>query len=65
MQSKRLDEFSTLEAHLEEKAERLRQRAKRLPPGEERERILREADEVEKTCSMVDWINSPGLKPPS
>jgi hypothetical protein len=56
---------SAIETRLDEKAMRLRERAQRLPPGDERASVLREVHEIEKTRSMVDWINSPGLQPPS
>jgi hypothetical protein len=66
MQSRRrFRQAGTLEARLGEEAERLREHAKVLPPGEERASILRKVREIEMTCGMVDWINSPGLQPPS
>jgi hypothetical protein len=62
---RRFKQDSPLEARLEKEAERLRDRANELPPGVERERLLQRVREIERTCEMVEWINSPGLKPPS
>jgi hypothetical protein len=46
-------------------AERLLARAEKLPPGRELESVLRKIREIEMTCGMIEWINSPGLRPPS
>jgi hypothetical protein len=56
---------STLAARLQEETQRLRKQAKRLPAGNQRSSVLRKVREIEMTCRMVDWINSPGLQPPS
>lgn len=53
------------EPRLEDEAERLRAEAMKLPAGDERESLLQKADEIERTSRMVDWINSPGLRPPT
>jgi hypothetical protein len=53
------------EPRLEDEAERLRAQAMKLPAGDERERLLERADEIERTSRMVHWINSPGLRPPT
>jgi hypothetical protein len=54
-----------LELRLGEEAKRLRQKASRLPAGPEREELMQKAREAETTADMVNWINSPGLQPPS
>jgi len=54
-----------LETPLEEEASRRRARAVGMPPGHEREIVLRMLREIEMTCGLTNWINSPGLQPPS
>lgn len=38
--------------------------AKKLPPGKERETLLRSARESEAAAAINNWICSPGLRPP-
>lgn len=64
MQRRRFKQTTSLEQRLAEEAKRLRERAKTLPPGPDRERLLRRAREDEMVVQMTDWITSPGLQPP-
>ncbi|MCP3465655.1 hypothetical protein [Bradyrhizobium sp. CCGUVB23] len=41
-----------------------REKAKQLPPGKEREGLLRKAHEADIVARIDEWLNSPGLKPP-
>ena len=59
---RRLRQTVTLEI-LERAASRLQ--AVKMPPGYGREIVLRKLREVEMACGLTDWINSPGLQPPS
>jgi hypothetical protein len=61
---RRIKHALTLEERLAEEAKRLREEAKKLPPGPTRERPLRKAREDEVVAHMADWITSPGLQPP-
>ena len=47
-----------------EEAKQLREEAKCLPPGAERDRVLRKARQDETALHMTEWLNSPGLQPP-
>jgi hypothetical protein len=49
---------------LAEEAHRIREEAKKLRPGKERQEMLRKAREAEIAASITQWISSPGLKPP-
>jgi hypothetical protein len=64
MQRRRFKQSESLEARLAEEAERLRERAKHLPPGSEREILLRKARQAEIGSHMSEWLRSPGLRPP-
>jgi hypothetical protein len=54
----------TLEERLAKEAQRLREEAKKLPPGPEQADLLRKAREDEMVAQMAGWITSPGLQPP-
>ena len=64
MQRRRLKQTTSLEERLTEQVQRLREEAKSLPPGIERERIIRKARQAETGARITEWLNSPGLQPP-
>ena len=47
-----------------EEAKRLREKAKLLPHGAEREELIRKARQAETGSHMTEWLTSPGLQPP-
>lgn len=61
---RRFKQTQSLEERLAKEAERLREEAKDLPHGAEREDLLRKARQAETGSHMSDWLRSPGLKPP-
>jgi hypothetical protein len=63
-QRRRIIQSSALEIRLTEEAERLREKAKELPPGADREALLRKARQAETGSHMSEWLASPGLQPP-
>ncbi|MDI2076798.1 MULTISPECIES: hypothetical protein [Bradyrhizobium] len=64
MQRRRFKQTTSLEERLAEQAQRLRQEAKTLPPGIERERAIRKARQAETGSHISEWLNSPGLQAP-
>jgi hypothetical protein len=46
-----------------EQSEQARNEAAKLPPGKERERLLRRARQLETASHINDWLSTPGLKP--
>jgi hypothetical protein len=54
----------TLEERLAQEAKRLREEAKKLPPGPEQADLLQKARQDEMVAQMAGWITSPGLRPP-
>ena len=50
---------------LTEEANRLRKQARGTPLGVERERLLRRARRVDMASQINEWLDSPGLKPPT
>ena len=55
---------TTLEELLVNEAQRLRKEAQGIPPGYNRERLVRKARQAKTASHMMDWITSPGLQPP-
>ncbi|TFV51366.1 hypothetical protein [Bradyrhizobium niftali] len=61
---RRFKQTVVLEERLGQEAQRLRDEAKRLPHGPEREILLRKARQAETGSHISDWLRSPGLQPP-
>ena len=49
---------------LAQEARRVKEQAKTLPEGKERELLSRKARQLETASRINDWILSPGLQPP-
>ncbi|MGK7059223.1 hypothetical protein [Bradyrhizobium sp. RT7b] len=64
MQRRRFKQTVSLEGRLADEAKRLREKARSLPPGIERERAIRKARQVETGSQMSEWLRSPGLQAP-
>jgi hypothetical protein len=64
MQRRRFSQKQILEERLAEEAERLRKEARGIPPGIERERLMRRARQAETGSQISEWLRSPGLQPP-
>lgn len=54
----------TLEDRLAAEAIELREKAKVMPPGLERDLLLRKARQAETGAHMSEWLRSSGLRPP-
>jgi hypothetical protein len=61
---RRVKQIYPLEDRLSDEAKELRQRARRLPPGPERDKLLRRARHDEAAAHMTMWLLSPGSRPP-
>jgi hypothetical protein len=44
-------------------AQDVRGEAEKLPPGIERDNMLRKASQADTAAHLDDWANSPGLQP--
>ncbi|KJC35285.1 MULTISPECIES: hypothetical protein [unclassified Bradyrhizobium] len=64
MERRRFKQIHSLEERLAQEAARLRERARKLPPGSEREALLRKARQAETGSHMSEWLRSPGLQAP-
>ena len=63
-QRRRFKQTQSLEDRLAREAERLKDQARKLPHGSEREILLRKARQAETGSHMTEWLTSPGLRPP-
>ncbi|WLA51686.1 hypothetical protein QIH83_27055 [Bradyrhizobium elkanii] len=61
---RRVKQVFPLEERLSREAQELRRRAKKLPPGREREILLRKAREEEITAHLTEWLMSAGPRVP-
>jgi len=61
---RRIKHQKTFEERLAEEAVRFRDAAMDLPPGMQRELLLRRARQAETASRMSDWLRSPGLQRP-
>ena len=61
---RRVKQIFPLEERLTQEARELRKRAKALPPGRERELLLKRARRDETTAHLTEWLLSPGSRAP-
>jgi hypothetical protein len=61
---RRLKQLLSMPERLVQEAERLRTEAKKLPPGHDREMLLRKARQTETASHISEWLSSPGLRAP-
>jgi len=54
----------TLQDRIVAWAKQVRAQAAELPPGPEREELLKKVRQAETAMHLDDWANSPGLQPP-
>jgi len=60
----RFKQDKTVGERLIKEARLAREKAEHLPPGEEREGLLKKARQAEAAAHIDDWASSPGLQPP-
>ena len=54
----------SFEARLAEQARKLGKQAKALPPGKERDGLMRRARQADIAANIKEWLTSPGLASP-
>ncbi len=59
-----LQPVDSLRERLASFAKDARKKAALLPPGPEREQMLRKARQADTAAHLDDWANSSGLRPP-
>nr|WP_072821209.1 hypothetical protein [Bradyrhizobium erythrophlei] len=61
---RRFKQSESLKDRLISFADEIRTKAFALPPGVDRNELLRKARQAETASHLDDWVNSPGLQPP-
>jgi hypothetical protein len=64
MQRRRFKNMLSFPDRLNQEAQRLREEAKKIPHGMERDALLKKARQAETAAHMDEWLSSPGLRPP-
>jgi hypothetical protein len=64
MERRRINEQTPFEERLASHALRLRDEAKNLSPGSERDDLIRKARQAETASHLTEWLTSPGLASP-
>ena len=54
----------TLQERIVAWAKEVREQAAMLPPGPDRDMLLKKVRQAEMALHLEDWANSPGLQPP-
>jgi len=62
---RRFKQTVSLEQRLINEASRLRQEAKLMRPCARRDSLIRKARQLDTASHMSEWLNSPGLRPPT
>jgi hypothetical protein len=62
---RRFKQTMPLQERLRAQAEADRKRAEALPPCREREELLLRARRAETASHITEWLDSPGLQPPT
>ena len=61
---RRFRQTLSLEERLIAEAKSLREKARTLPTGIEKERLLQKARQADTAAHVSEWLSSPGLMPP-
>lgn len=62
---RRFKQQLTLQDRLAAWSKDIMEQADRLPPGPEREALIKKARQAEVATRLDDWAQSPGLQPPN
>jgi hypothetical protein len=60
-----LKQTTSLAVRLIENVEQLRAHLAELPPGPERDKLVKRIRQSETAAHIEDWLRSPGLQPPA
>jgi len=64
MARRRIKHKASFHERLAQEAQRLEEQIKKLPPGDDRELIVRRLRQVDIALNMNGWLTSPGLRSP-
>ena len=61
---RRFKQTTSFKDRLADWAKIVRKQAEKLPPGHERDALLKKASQADVAAHLDDWANSPALQPP-
>ncbi|RTE89280.1 MULTISPECIES: hypothetical protein [Bradyrhizobium] len=64
LKRRRFKQQLTLQDRLSAWVKQIKEDAASLPPGPERDALLKKARQAELANHLHDWVKSPGLQPP-
>ncbi len=62
---RRFKQTQSLQVRLLTWTEEVREQAAKLPPGPERDALIKKLRQADVAARLDDWANSPGLQPPT
>ena len=62
---RRFKQESSLQDRIAEWADGVREQIATMPPGEERDELVKKLQQAEIAMNLDKWANSPGLQPPT
>ena len=62
---RRFTQTTSLQDRLQAWSKDLRDQAENLPPGAERDELLRKLRQAHTAAYLDDWSSAPGLQPPA
>ena len=62
---RRFKQTQSLQERLAAFAEQARNKAVEMPPGSEKDDLLKRARQADMALHIQDWLDSPGLKAPT
>lgn len=65
LRRRRFKQTQSLQERLSAWAEEVRQKAAELPPGPERDALLKKLRQADAASHIEGWVSSPGLQPPT
>jgi len=60
----RRKQTTSFDERLQQAAHDAREAAQQLPPGPQRDLMLKKADQADTACRINEWLTSPGLRSP-
>jgi len=64
LKRRRFTQQLTLQDRLSSWVKQVQEQASKLPPGPERDALLKKARQADVANHLHDWARSPGLQPP-
>jgi hypothetical protein len=64
MKRQRKEHIASFDERIADHLQELKEQASRLPPGKERDELMRRVRQAETASHITEWLTSPGLAAP-